>query len=206
MATKVERVPFKVEDSKKGDIFKSLIDKTYLEVGHDFGIHARYTSDSGVRMAVMKIYKEVKANPEKFGVSPDYAEAISTAVENRRVAPQREVKRHEGALVDPEDIKGMVFGGRNKIAEVINRKLDMVLKDKNAIKNLNIASLGTLFGIFFDKAQILQGQATEHIAVMAKGVPSTMEPGEALNVLLNMREAQVNAEEPVKVTQGGESD
>jgi hypothetical protein len=182
---------FKITEKDKGAIFKALLDKTYLEVGHLFGVHAHYTSDSGVRVAVMKIYNEVKANPEKFGLKPDFAEAVTTAVENRKVAPHKAIRKTESAVLDPEDTKAVVIGGRNKAAMLLHKKMDMIDKSKDMLKRENLVSLAKVFGIFFDKAQIVQGQATEHIAVLAKGIPDGMTPTDALNALLTMREATV---------------
>ena len=47
--------------------------------------------------------------------------------------------------------------------------------------------LATTVGILFDKGQIIQGEATENVAVLAK-IKSDMSPEEMMDAVLKMRE------------------
>lgn len=191
----------KLTPQQKGRIFKDLLHKTLLEVGVQHNLHAYFNSDATVRGYVSRIFKEVAANPSLYGVSEDLANAVKQGVENRKVAgASLTAKMEKGEVLDQNDVKSVVVGGRNKVAMMIHRKLDRINSSKKMLDQTNLATLGTLFGIFFDKAQIIQGQATEHIAVLAKGIPDGMTPEESLEALLKMREAdQVEKhEEPAK--------
>jgi hypothetical protein len=67
--------------------------------------------------------------------------------------------------------------------------MDMINSNKKMLEKENLVSLAKVFGIFFDKSQILQGQATENIAIKAK-ISKDMSPEESLEELLKMRESR----------------
>jgi len=178
----------KLTDETKGKMYKALASKSYAEVAVDFKIDVHYSSAAGYRNAVYRIAKEVENDPEKFGVTPDVVEIVKTSAEDRKSNPQANLTNpDETGLVDFSNITEVTLTTRNKVGELIHKKLDYLTHNKKALEKVNLVQLTTAFGTLFDKARILQGEATENIAVKAK-ITKDMDPDEALDQLLNMRE------------------
>ena len=170
-------------------MFKALASKSYAQVAVDFGIDIHYKDQSGYRNAVYRIARDVLANPEKHGVSDDIVKMVKVAMEDRKANPTHtQIKEQDdSAILDFTDTQAVTIGGRNKAAQLLHKKMDMINKSPKLLQKENLVSLAKVFGIFFDKSQILQGQATENIAIKAK-ISKDMTPEESLEQLLRMRE------------------
>jgi len=176
--------PMKIPTKKKSDIFRRLASGTLYEVGVEFGLDKIYKDSTGVKNKVYSIYREVLNNPEEFAVHPDTVSLVESAVSGRKVAIRGTPIAEK---ITETDIKGLILSGRNRASKLINRKLEYIDAHPKALGNETLVNLGKIFGILFDKAQIIQGQATEHIALMGKIDPK-MAPEEALNAIMRMRE------------------
>lgn len=179
-----------IKDEDKVKLFKALVSMPFYEAGMSIGLDKRYNTKSAIRGIAYQIYKEVLSKYKKFDISEDLVEGVKQAIEARKASPNRkpvaELDSH--AIIDPQDLQSVVLGGRNKAALLLHRKMDILNKSKKALERENLVSLAKVFGIFFDKSQIIQGQATENIAVMAK-VKTDMTPQESLEALLSFRES-----------------
>lgn len=174
----------KLNDDRKAALFKQLASKTLIEAGIHFDLDKYYSNPKSIKNAVYGIYNEVRANPERFAIQTETVDLVVKAVSERKVATiQPPLKKNN------EDVKDMILRGRNTSMMLINRKLDQLDKSKKALKNESLVSLGKIFGIIFDKAQIIQGQATEHVAMLSK-IDSNIEPGKAIDMVLKMREIE----------------
>lgn len=91
------------------------------------------------------------------------------------------------APIKETELKDMVIQARSKSLQLLHRKLDELWEDPEQFKKLRIVELTTAFGTIFDKTQIIMGQATENIAVMAK-IDKNMNAEDALSAILSMRE------------------
>jgi hypothetical protein len=144
-----------------------------------------------VRNAVYRIYLEVCQDPDRFGISQDVIDLVKDGIESRKnktnKKPLQLNNATETAMIDPKDLKGIVTQGRNKAAMLIHEKMDDLARHPKKLAKENIVSLAKVFGIFFDKSQIVQGEATEHVAVLAK-VDDDMDPQDAIDALLQMRQ------------------
>lgn len=184
MAWTINSIP----DKTKGEMYKALANKSYAQVAVDFKIDIHYKDATGYRNAVYRIAKEVEASPEKYGVTPEVVEIVKVSAEERKSRGNQPLaEMNDSAILDFTDTKAVTLGGRNKAAELLHKKMDMINGSRRLLEKENLVSLAKVFGIFFDKAQILQGQATENIAIKAK-ITKDMSPDEALDQLLNMRE------------------
>lgn len=188
MAWNINKIP----DKTKGEMYKALANRSYAQVGVEFKIDVHYKNQDGYRNAVFRIKKEVEQNPEKYGVTPEVVEIVKKSAEERRANPHAGdiIEADTSALLDFSDTKAVTIGGRNKAAQLLHKKMDMINSSKKLLEKENLVSLAKVFGIFFDKAQILQGEATEHIQMKAK-ITKDMTPDEALDQLLNMRERRM---------------
>ena len=192
-------------DEKKGIIFRMLAEKPLYETGVAFGFDKKYATAVAVKNKVHRIYQEVQKDPNRYMVSPDLCETVVGIVTNRNPKngggreiagmTHREVK--EAKAADEQDITKLVLAGRAKAWTILHKKLDRVGRNKKALDELSLGTIGTIAGIMFDKGQIVQGQATENIAVMAK-IDSNLTPEEAMKAVLNMREVNIIAKEKDK--------
>lgn len=178
----------KLTDKTKGEMYKALASKSYAEVAVDFKIDIHYSSAAGYRNAIYRVKNEVEANPDRFGITQEVVDIVKTSAEERKSSGQNAMSTpDETGLVDFSNISDVTIATRNKVGELIHKKLDLLNNNKKALEKVNLVQLTTAFGTLFDKARILQGEATENIAIKAR-VTKDMSPDEALDQLLNMRE------------------
>lgn len=172
-------------------MYKALANKSYAQVALEFKIDVHYKNQDGYRNAVYRIAKEVSANPDKFGVTQDVIDIVKSSAEDRKANPSAGLLQgaQDAALIDFTDARAVAIGSRNKAAELLHRKMDMVSSSKKELARISLVQLTTAYGTLFDKAQIMQGQATENIAVKAQ-ITKDMTPEESLEQLLKMRETQ----------------
>jgi hypothetical protein len=178
---------------KKGAVFKALANKPLLDVGFEFGVDKHFSDRMAIRQAVHRIYKEVLVEPGKYGVSDEVVDFVKSSMATRKAITTR--KETENELVgldgiDKGDIKGLVTKGRDKAAVLLHKKMDMISKSKKRLDKESIVNLAKVLGILFDKSQIVQGEATEHIAVLAK-VDDKLTPQEQMDMLVKLREKTV---------------
>jgi hypothetical protein len=184
----------RIQDNQKGEIFKALATKSLVDVGYDFELDKKYAGKTGVKNAVYRVYQQVRKDPETFGVTPEAVDMVEKAMAIRQAESQKksleDVEAGKQPVLNPEDMKQITVGGRNKAAMLLHKKMDRISKSNKMLDKENIVSLAKVFGIFFDKAQIVQGQATEHIAVMSK-ISDGMTADEQMEALLKMREKTI---------------
>lgn len=171
---------------QKRDFFLSLLTDNFTEAGMKVGLGVIYNTQNSVRTNSYKLYKSLK--PHELDLSEDVVKGVQMAIEKRKIS--NKVTSNEGIggeILNPEDSKALVIGGRNKALMLLHKKLDQISKSKKAIDDLSLSQLATTVGILFDKAQIMKGEATENIAVMAK-IDQNMTPEQSLDMLLRMRE------------------
>lgn len=185
-----------MDDLKKGSLFKMLAYKTLYEVGIEYQFDKKYKDSRAVKGAVYRIYQAVRKDPEKYFVQAETLELVEKAMQARISSPvivkgaaaaEALTLREKNDVLQKTDIKALLIGGRNKAYTLINTKMDRISSSRKKLDAVSIGELAKVFGILFDKAQIVQGEATEHVAVMAK-VSKDMNPTEALELVLKMRE------------------
>lgn len=179
-------------EAQKAALFKKLATTTLTAVGMEMGFDKHYKSMKSLKAAVYRIYNEVRATPSVFGISNDTVDLVVGNVSNRSVSVDSRNNTEsirEEMEIKTSDIKGMIIHGRNTAMALVNKKLEYLTRHPKALKDTSITQLGTLFGIIFDKGQIIQGQATEHVALMGK-IDKDLKPVEAIDMVLKMREVE----------------
>lgn len=171
-------------------IFKRLAYKSAYETGIEFGFDQTHKDAKAIRNAVTYIFNKVKDNPERYGLSKEVVALVSEGVAHRQVATTRNELTVVEREIESGDIKNLVTGVRDKTWRLIDRKLQRASKSNKRLDDIGLRELGTLAGIAFDKAQIISGQATEHVALMGK-IDGSINPQDALDLVLKMREATV---------------
>jgi len=179
----------KLSDDKKAAIFKRLASSTLYDVGLEFGFDKHYKDSTAVRNKVYAIYRQVANEPEKYAVQQEVVDLVTDAVSNRKIAIKSEASP-EKVTANPivaTDIKNLTLSGRDVAGRLIAKKLEYLEAHPKALQQESLVNLGKIFGIMFDKSQIIQGQATEHVALMGR-IDSNLTPEEALQAVLRSRE------------------
>lgn len=179
---------------KEAEIFKKLAYKSCAEVGIEYGFDAVYPKRSQITTAVNNIKTKVRNNAEEYvehGITPEVVEMVQKAAESRNVAPQHRREALQKLEID-SDIVNVLTKGRDTVFALMNRKLDILAKSKKELAKTSLKELSVAGGILFDKAQLLKGEATEHIAVMAK-IDKNITADDALKMVSEMRESNSQA-------------
>jgi hypothetical protein len=172
-------------EGEAGKIYLALEEKTFLEVAYIFGLDRFFSNESSMKSAITRAYNLVLDNPEKFGIPSERAAFIHGVVASRNINKKPETLR-EDKEVKAKDLSTELLSARDLATSLVKRKLEYLDKNPKALQEEKIKDLGWIMGVLFDKGQIIQGQATEHIAVLSK-ISDDMKPEEAMSELLNMR-------------------
>ena len=174
--------------AKKAGIFRKLAEKSIYETGIHFEFDKIYKSNASIRNSVYKIYQEVCQDPAKFSLSQETVDLVVDVVKNRNGVASR-VPTVKEQTSEKIDFKDLAIKGRNKALKLAHAKMDRISSSKKKLDAVSVGELAKVYGIFFDKAQIIRGEATEHVAVLSRNIKDGMTPEEALNMVLKMREA-----------------
>lgn len=194
---------------QKVELFLSLKEASFYEVGRNFGLDKYYTTIVNLRSAVYRVYKDVVSNWQTYGVNENDLNEIVAIVKSRTksnltfkggkaVMSLAEKPKADGGVVTvteqrllaaqtKPDIKEMALSTRDKSLLLLNKRMDMLFKSRKALAEIPLGTLAQVYGITFDKAQIVQGQATENIAMLAK-IDKNISPEDAMKAILNIRE------------------
>jgi hypothetical protein len=191
-----------LSDEQKGLVYRLFVDHSFIAAARELGWDAHFKTTRAMQNAMHRIFTEVKADPERYGLSKDLGETIAKTVTGRRISPvkigQPTVREQQEVLAN-QDIKELIITGRKKSYDLLHKKMDRIMSSKKRLDEVSLSTLAQTFGIIFDKAQIIQGQATENVALMAKIDPN-MSPDDALSAVLKMREFNNEAKEKNKVS------
>lgn len=187
----------KLTEVKQGLLVKMLKEKTIYQAGLEFGLDKHYKDSNAMKSAIYQVYRKAKVNPEKFGLTQETIDEVASAIKNRipaGVSNAQDLRTAQDTTLrekldneNHKDIKDLVLGGRRKALELVFKKMDRIGRSNKGIDDANLSTLAQTFGILFDKAQIIQGEATENVAVLAK-IDTNMKPEDALKAVLGMRE------------------
>lgn len=180
-----------LNEEKKGLLFKQLATKTAYEAGLEFGLDKHYKNAQTVSSTVIRIYNEVKNNPDKFAVSLDTVELVVSAVNARTALVRKgEGKTSLREKIDEAQSKSfeeLALSNRGKAAMLLSMRIDDALSSKRKRENVSLGEAAKVYGITFDKGQLIEGKATDHVSLMGK-VDSNLNPEQAMDLILKMRE------------------
>lgn len=187
----------KLDDVKKGCLFKMLSYKTLYEVGIEYQFDKKYKDAKAVKGAVYRIYQEVRKDPEKYFVAEDTLKLVEDAMKSRISTPtvrageiidsKGTTLREKTDSLEKVDIKNLVINGRNMAFKLVNSKMERIGSSRKKLDAVSVGELAKVAGIMFDKSQIIMGEATEHVAIMSN-LSKDMSPETALDMVLKMRE------------------
>lgn len=172
------------------DIFKRLAYKSTLQVGLEFNLDQKYKDNKAIKNAVTAIYRKVKEQPEKYGLSQDTITLVVDGMAHRNMSGAVTEAASKAEKEADGDIKALALTVRDKAWRLLDKKLTRAHKSKKALDAIPLLQLSTTAATMLDKTLILQGQATEHIAVMGK-IEGNINPDDALKLVLLMREKNI---------------
>lgn len=170
-----------------GLVFKMLAEKTLYETGLEFQFDKKYKDSRAVKNAVYKIYQKVLVDPQKYAVLPETVDKVKLVISERAIVKPQTTLREKMDENTNLDFKDLVLSGRKKAYSLLNLKMDSLLSKRKNLDEVSITALAQTFGILFDKGQIIQGEATENVALIAK-IDTNMSPEDALASVLKIRE------------------
>lgn len=179
-----------------GKIFLELETKGNIEIAYLFGMDRYFTSESSMRSAVTRAYNLVLDNPKAYQIDQVKAAFIQGLVTSRQILKKVETLREVAEVEDLQnlDITKTTLSARNLTAKLLMDKLRWLDEHPRALQEESIINLTKVFTSLFDKGQIVQGAATEHIAVLSQ-IDSKMDPDEALKAIMAMRENTIARKE-----------
>lgn len=174
-------------DQKYG-LFKLLEKRSLYEAGLEFGLDKNYKTAASMNAAVYKIYSAIKNDPTRFGADMDVVNKVVSAVSTRgKYRDNIALTLREKQEIAQNDVKELLLDTRNVSLQMLRNKLYSIGKEKKAMENLSLSEIAKVFGILFDKGQLISGQATEHIAHLSK-ISENLSPQEMLDAVINQRE------------------
>ena len=194
--------PSTFDEVKKGAVFKALAAKSTGQVATDLELDKYYKSISGMRNIIFKIYAEVIADPEKFAISSDTIDLVRQGMDarkaNRFVTSNKPTVRETKEEEFNKPFSELAQDGRNKALRILHKKLDRIEGSRKKLDNISAGELAKVYGIMFDKSQIIKGEATEHVKILSKNVNDSMSAEERLDYVLKLREINNEAKEKKK--------
>lgn len=106
--------------------------------------------------------------------------------------PSVVLPKHEIRKIDKAEMIEMSKDTRNLAIQTLNKKLIELYHDDEQLSKVNLATLATVFGILFDKAQLAEGLSTSNIATHTK-IDINISSDKALDELNRMRQ-RINEE------------
>lgn len=136
-------------------------------------------------------------------MTPDELRKAKHAEKMRRYMARRSGGNEPGAkkktgqevrIISNQELMDLSRDSRNLAMQVVNKKLLALDNDPEQLAKINIATLATAFGILFDKHQLMNGLATENVAIHQK-IDINMSSDKALEELNKMREKYAESNE-----------
>lgn len=132
--------------------------------------------------------------PNAEALEPEEVERQKHAEKQRRQMqrirgkePTEKLRSQEIRAMKTEEMVDLAKGTRDLTLNILGQKLQSILSDEEQMKKVNLATLATVFGIMYDKTQLMQGLSTHNIAVNAK-IDVNMNSDQAIEELNKMRE------------------
>jgi len=101
--------------------------------------------------------------------------------------PTENYSKQELRKIGTEQMIELATDTRNMAVQTLNNKLLSLQDNPDELGKTSLKELATVFGILFDKSQLMQGLSTENISIHAK-VDVNMSSDKALEELGKMRE------------------
>jgi hypothetical protein len=186
-----------ISKEKQAAAFRMLREKTTFNAAIECGFEKYFDNKRQILNYMYKLFLRVKNNPEEYSIHPKTVEEVIVAMDSRNLGKVKNGTVKFDALqkklsdVKDHDMKEVISIGRNKSAVLLDKKMNMLLRSKKALEKESIVSLAKVFSTYFDKGQIMSGQATENIAVLAKNVPDDITPEQAMAELIKRREKEL---------------
>ena len=175
-----------------GNFYRLLADHTFVGAALEMGLDKWYKKGT-LGTVGSNIAKLVRNDPTKYIIHPDTVTKVDYAIQQRNVTGKtKETALELKVAVDNQSFKNTLEDARGLSLGILYKKLNQINKSKSALESINLTTLATTMAILIDKTQLLKGEATENVSVLAK-IDQNMTPEQLLEAALRTRE--INVEE-----------
>lgn len=189
-----EIVPLKfhLTDEQMGQLYLSLKTKTFMQASIDIGLGKHYSTGSLVPTS-QKIAAMVRLDPAKYGLKPEKLLEVDYAIRERNVrTTSKETALEKNLAEENQSFKNILEDTRMGLLDIVSRKVKRLGRSNKKIDEANLGTLVTSLAILIDKTQLIRGEATENVAVLAK-IDQNISPEAALDMILKMRETNLES-------------
>lgn len=194
-----EKVSF--TDDMCVQIFESLATRSMHETGLYLGLGPKYKNSSSMIAGISRAFGRVMANPEHFGIPVEVAHQTDKIIKSRNSIASKSLNtlKLESNLkeLDGKSFEELVMNNRVKAWTLLQLKMNDILSSKQKREKVSVGELAKVAGITFDKGQLVEGKATDHVALMAK-VDTETTPEAAMQQILKMREYNIAMQQDKK--------
>jgi hypothetical protein len=183
---------FHLTDEEMGVFYRLLETKTYMAACLEMKMDRWYSKNSLIPTA-QKMVNMVRQDPEKYKVHPDSIVRIEHAIRERDVNRKtRETALEKNLATENQNFKNILEDTRAGLLDILSRKVKRIGRSNKKIDEMNLGTLATTLAIIIDKTQLIRGEATENVAVLAK-IDQNISPEAALDMILRMRETNLES-------------
>lgn len=188
---------FHLTEKQMGELYLHLENKTFMGASLEMKMDKWYAKNSLVPTA-QRIAAMVRLNPERFGVPPEAMVKVDYAIKERNLRTTvRETKEEKDLASENQNFKNILEDTRAGLLEILAKKVSRIRRSTKKIDEMNLGTLATALAIIIDKTQLIRGEATENVAVLAK-IDQNISPEAALEMILKMRETNLESKNTKK--------
>lgn len=183
---------FHLTDEEMGVFYRLMETKTYMAVCLEMKLDKWYSKNSLIPTA-QKIVNMVRQDPAKYLVHPDTVVRVEHAIRERNVTQKtKETALEKDLAEENQSFKNILEDTRMGLLDIVSRKVKRLGRSNKKIDEANLGTLVTSLAILIDKTQLIRGEATENVAVLAK-IDQNISPEAALDMILRMRETNLES-------------
>lgn len=188
---------FHLTDEEMAKMYRMLETHTFMNAALAMGLDKWYAKNSLIPTA-QKVIALVRSDLERFAIHPDTAKKIEFCISERnQTKMSRESALEKDLAAKNQDFKNILEDTRMGLLDILSRKVKRIGRSNKKIDEMNLGTLATTLAIIIDKTQLIRGEATENVAVLAK-IDQTMTPEAALDMILKVRETNLEAKNQKK--------
>ncbi len=191
--SKLEMEPqrFHMTDAQMGNLYRLLREKTYMGAALEMKLDRWYKPNTMVAV-VQKVTGLVRRDPGKYFVLPESVKEIDYALSQRSFSKRlAETRLERDVASQNQEFKNILEDTRAGLLDILHRKVKRIGRSNKKIDEMNLGTLATSLAIIIDKLQLVRGEATENVAVLAK-IDQNISPEAALEMVLKMRETNLD--------------
>lgn len=183
-----ERLSFTPEEQVT--MFKDLAHMSYFDVIEKYKLGDRYKNKGAARLGLVNIVRKIIKAPDLYGISQEAVDIVKSTLDARN--PQKGNSSKNLEIVRERDqLSTSMESLRDKAIELMHEKLDKIKKSKTELDGVKLKELMDVVSTAIDKTKLIKGESTDHVIHYSKIDVGSINPQEALKLVLKAREALI---------------